>query len=51
MHLSKQVFAQAIRILLAQETYQFNGFVYRFNPITSGTDMQSNISNVEKEKK
>jgi 5'-methylthioadenosine phosphorylase len=31
MHLSKQVFAQAIRILLAYEKYQFNGFVYRFD--------------------
>lgn len=31
MHLSKQVFAQAIRVLLVHETYQFNGFVYRFD--------------------
>lgn len=31
MHLSKQVFAHAIRILLAYEKYQFNGFVYRFD--------------------
>ncbi len=31
MHLSKQVFARAIRMLLAHEKYQFNGLVYRFD--------------------
>lgn len=30
MNFSKMVFAQAIKVLLAQKTYQFNGFVYRF---------------------
>lgn len=31
MYRSKEVFAQAIRILLAHERYQFNGLVYRFD--------------------
>lgn len=30
MNFSKMAFAQAIKVLLAQKTYQFNGFVYRF---------------------
>jgi len=31
MHSSKTAFAQAIKVLLSQKTYQFNGFVYRFS--------------------
>ncbi len=31
MNRSKEAFAQAIRVLLSHETYQFNGFVYRFD--------------------
>ncbi len=30
MNCSKKAFAQAIRLLLAHNSYQFNGFVYRF---------------------
>jgi len=31
MHSSKTAFAQAIKVLLSQKTYQFTGFVYRFS--------------------